>query len=296
MSRIGTNGTTAEGTIRFRIRHVTSYVFDRPVFLEPHTVRLTPRRDGYFHPRHHDLTVEPAPSGTSTVLDESGNTVQRVWFSGLTDSLRIVSTSDGEALRANPFDYLIETPARTLPPRYSSGERAALAACLSSPPHPAVAGFADRVVRSLGSREPSTPEFLSAVNAALADEHSSIVRPEGPPFSPEITLETREVSCRDLAVLSLAVCRSRGVAARFVSGYQAGDPGQRDRDLHAWIEAYLPGAGWRAYDPTLGLVVADQHVAVAAAADWEDAAPITGTFRGTGAISGLHTTIELTAD
>ena len=294
----------ADGAIRFRIRHVTRYTFDRPVFLEPHTVRLSPRRDGYFSPRSHHICVEPTPAGISVGLDPWGNTVHRVWFSGLTDTLRIVSDSEGDALRANPFDYLLETSAQMFPPRYTPGERAALAACLStessserpSDSSQAVDRFADRVAESLGSAEPSTPEFLAAVNDTLAGEHTSVVRPEGPPFDPETTLDTGEVSCRDLAVLFMAVCRSRGIAARFVSGYQAGDPDQSDRDLHAWVEAYLPGAGWRGYDPTLGLVVADKHVAVAAAASWEDAAAVTGSFRGTGARSGLESTIELAVD
>ncbi len=285
-----------EGPVRFRIRHVTRYTFDRPVFLEPHTVRLTPRRDGYFHPRSHHLSVEPAPAGISIGLDAWGNSVHHVWFSGLTDTLRLVSESEGDAFRTNPFDYLIATSAQMVPPDYTPGEGRALAACLSSVPSAAVDQFAERVTRSLGSAEPSTPHFLQAVNDTIAEEHTSIVRPEGAPFDPETTLETREVSCRDVAVLFIAVCRSRGIAARFVSGYQAGVPGQQDRDLHAWVEAYLPGAGWRGYDPTLGLVVADQHVPVAAAASWDDAAPVTGSFRGTGARSGLHNSIELTAE
>ncbi len=278
--------------MRYTIRHTTTYTFDRAVFLEPHTVRLTPRCDGAFHPTSNHLLVEPAPAGMSVGLDAWGNTVHRVWFSGLTDTLRIVSDCAGEALRTNPFDYLVEIPLQEFPPRYRSGERAALTACLASEPSPAVEAFATRVVESMGEG-PSTPGFLSALNTTLAAEHTSIVRPEGPPYDPDTTLATREVSCRDLAVLFIAVCRSRGIASRFVSGYQAGDPDQSDRDLHAWGEAYLPGAGWRSYDPTLGLVVANQHVAVAAAAHWEDAAAVTGSFRGTGACSALDSTIEL---
>ena len=286
--------STVEPAVRFRIRHVTTYSFDRPIFLEPHTVRLTPRSDGSFHQTSHRLSLMPTPAGASVGLDAWGNTVHRVWFSGLTDTLRIESESEGVALRANPFDYLIDAPVQELPPRYTPTELAALSPCLAVDPSPAVERLADRIAAASPSAGPTTPEFLSALTFALAAEHTSIVRPEGPPFDPETTLDTREVSCRDLAVLFIAACRIRGIAARFVSGYQAGDPGQTNRDLHAWVEAYLPGAGWRAYDPTLGLVVADQHVALAAAAHWEDAAPVTGNFRGTGARSGLESTIELT--
>ena len=73
-------------------------------------------------------------------------------------------------------------------------------------------------------------------------------------------------SCRDYAVLFMEVCRAMGIPARFVSGYQEGDTEQESRDLHAWAEVYLPGAGWRGYDPTLGLVVSDRHIPLAASA------------------------------
>ena len=76
----------------------------------------------------------------------------------------------------------------------------------------------------------------------------------------------------------MEVCRTVGLAARFVSGYQEGDPDSSDRDLHAWVEIYLPGAGWRGYDPTLGLAVSDRHITVAASAIPQYAAPIQGTF------------------
>lgn len=88
-------------------------------------------------------------------------------------------------------------------------------------------------------------------------------------------------------------CRAVGLGARFVSGYQEGDPEQERRDLHAWAEVYLPGGGWRGYDPTHGLAVADRHVALAAGMRPALAAPITGTFRGTGASSRMQTDIKI---
>jgi transglutaminase-like putative cysteine protease len=71
-----------------------------------------------------------------------------------------------------------------------------------------------------------------------------------------------------------------GIAARFVSGYGYGADEQEQSYMHAWAEVYLPGGGWRGYDPAQGLAVADSHVVVAAAADPRLAAPLSGTYRG----------------
>ncbi|MDJ0900541.1 MAG: transglutaminase-like domain-containing protein [Xenococcus sp. MO_188.B8] len=75
----------------------------------------------------------------------------------------------------------------------------------------------------------------------------------------------------------MEVCRAVGIAARFVSGYQEGDRVQPSRDLHAWVEVYLPDAGWRGYDPTLGLGVCDRHIPLAASAIPASAAAIDGS-------------------
>jgi transglutaminase-like putative cysteine protease len=93
-------------------------------------------------------------------------------------------------------------------------------------------------------------------------------------------LTGRAGSCRDLAVLFCAVCRAVGVAARFVSGYECGATSMEHAYMHAWAEVYLEGGGWRGYDPSRGLAVSTFHVPVAAAADAQLAAPVSGTYRG----------------
>jgi transglutaminase-like putative cysteine protease len=78
-----------------------------------------------------------------------------------------------------------------------------------------------------------------------------------------------EGSCRDLAVLFCDVCGVMGIAARFVSGYECSSAGRSDSYMHAWTEVYLPGIGWRGYDPSRGIAVTNEHVAVAAAFDYD---------------------------
>jgi transglutaminase-like putative cysteine protease len=96
-------------------------------------------------------------------------------------------------------------------------------------------------------------------------------------------------------VLFAAACRIQGLAVRFVSGYQArSESGGEERHMHAWPEVYLPEIGWRGFDPTHGTDVDDAHVAVAAAADPEEAAPVSGSYFGT-AGSALEVEVRITA-
>ncbi len=107
---------------------------------------------------------------------------------------------------------------------------------------------------------------MFALNQLIYQDCEYITRETGKPYPAGITWERKQGSCRDFAVLFMEVSRAIGIAARFVSGYQEGDKNQQNRDLHAWVEVYLPGAGWRGYDPTLGLVVSDRHIPLAASA------------------------------
>ncbi len=118
----------------------------------------------------------------------------------------------------------------------------------------------------------------------MAAEHlagfQKLVREEGLPKRPSETLASQEGACRDLTVLYLDLCRWQGLAARFVSGYWRGGKASERRYLHAWAEVYLPGAGWRGFDPSSGLAVGDDHIAVAASPDPDGAAPVFGTYGG----------------
>lgn len=277
--------------MRYEIRHRTAYAFGAPVFLEPHTVRLRPRADPAQSLDSFALTVAPAPAGLSDGIDLSGNAFSVVWFDGMASSLTIEAHTTVTTARTNPFDYLI-LPAGLDPLPWALHDRAAapfLRYDITSTGDP-VAAFATALAAETGSVVP----FLTALNNALHRSMTVIIREEGDPNSAAETLATQIGSCRDLAVLFADACRAVGIPARFVSGYQEGDTTQPRRDLHAWAEAWIPGGGWRGYDPTLGLVVADRHIALAAAADSHEAAPITGSYRGSPPSVTMSVTLEIT--
>lgn len=270
--------------MRYRALHETRYAYESPVFLEPHTVRLRPRDGAGQRLESYALSLDPAPAGVTEALDLEGNVVSHAWFEGTLDSLTVRSAWEVETTRSNPFDFLL-LPAglRPLPWAHDPAWPEALLAR-----GPAPAAGVTRLARRLAATSPLVTDFLSLLVTELYSTIAVEVRETGEPHPPGETLIAGRGSCRDLAVVFVDACRAAGVPARFVSGYQEGDPGQQRRDLHAWAEAFIPGGGWRGFDPTHGLAVSDRHIAVAGAANPRDAAPVAGSYRGSGGHTLSH--------
>ena len=278
----------------FTIQHTTEYRFTRPVFFEPHQLRFQPRGDAAQRLIRYDLEIDPAPVGITQALDTNGNIVGMAWFDDLHDHMALRATSEVETLRENPFDYLLTPVNRRLPIGYQPWEMAALGPACRRVVVPTKADpVLDMACEIRDAAGHELVPFLTRLCTTLYDRIKRIHRESGSPWSPTVTLEQRQGSCRDLAVLFMDVCRAVGLAARFVSGYQEDGQERDERHLHAWAEVYLPGAGWRGYDPTHGLAVADRHVAVAAAADPQFAAPVIATYRGNNVEAELRTQISI---
>ena len=275
-------------SVYFEIHHETRYTYSTPVYLGRHTLRLRPISDANQHLHRFEINVAPQPAGTSDLSDLDGNYATAVWFEEPTAQLLIETTSLVETLRSNPFDYLWQGPS-TLPVRYSAAFSDALGTFRASIVPQPVRDLGDEVARAVGD---DAQAFSGRLAGVLHERFPRIVRPEGAPRDANETLQRGVGSCRDLAVLYMAVARSQGFAARFVSGYNTVPSEDDDHDLHAWVEVYIPGGGWRGFDPTIGLAVADRHVAIAAGALAEQAAPVSGTFAGQ-ATSTLETRVTI---
>jgi transglutaminase-like putative cysteine protease len=157
-------------------------------------------------------------------------------------------------------------------------------------PDESVTAFAKSVQRDANDQ---TLPFVTALARRIAERSQPTVRLDGDPQSPGLTLSEGVGACRDLAVLFIDACRAVGLAARFVSGYYVGPVDGDRRYLHAWAEVFLPGAGWRGFDPLQGIAVADQHIAVAAAAHPSGAAPISGTLRGVSSVVSPEVELQI---
>jgi transglutaminase-like putative cysteine protease len=283
--------------MRYHITHSTRYQYDRPVRLEPHTIRLWPRQDGSQMVREFAIAIHPHPVIQTQLFDLDGNICVRAgWGDQTITLLTIETTTDIETLRQNPFDYWHEPWANHLPLDYPASLALALNPYLSpfqQTFHPTVVALAHQIAAQAHHQ---VGYFLTQLNQTLYERFTYEKRTLGAAQSAHVTLAQNHGTCRDFAVVFIEVCRAIGLAARFVSGYQEGDLSEHpnEHDLHAWAEVYVPGGGWRGFDPTLGLAVADRHVPLAAAATPQGASPVSGQLAvGYQAIATLETHIRL---
>ncbi|WP_413166608.1 transglutaminase family protein [Capilliphycus salinus ALCB114379] len=276
----------------YQITHTTTYTYTEPVNLTPHIVRLRPRCDAFQTLQSFAIDIFPEPAGESHLVDLGGNDIIKLWFKHPTEQLNIKVSSHVQTHCTNPFNYLLESWALELPiTHYPQSMFAHLQPYLQS-------NFVDPIIAQLAqeiwnSSSASVTGFLHTLNQRIYQTCQHIIRETGAPLPPGITWTQQFGSCRDLAVVFIAACQAVGIAARFVSGYCEGDLSYQEQHLHAWAEVYLPGAGWRGYDPTQGLAVSDRHIALVASAIPRDAAPITGSFQGVGAKSQMNYSVSI---
>lgn len=275
----------------FTGEHETTWHFSRGVFLEPHLVRLFPRQDRSQRLEAFSMRVLPEPRGLSEIEDAEGNQACWLWFEGQHESLTITTCFSARTLRTNPYDYLLNPGAHQLPPHIPDKERDVLAPYLAAVGESCKALELGREIAESTGRD--SVSFLNELNSWLYSNITVVSRFDPGIQSPDLTLTLGSGACRDTTLVFMAACRSVGIPARFLSCYQAGDADQTQRDLHACAEIYLPGAGWRGFDPTLGLAVAGTHVALCASSEPELTAPVAGTFRGSGVSSRITHRIEL---
>jgi uncharacterized protein (DUF2126 family)/transglutaminase-like putative cysteine protease len=276
-------------TIRVALHHRTAYTFDRPVTLSPHEVRLRPAAHCRTPIESYSLKVRPAKHFLNWQQDPYGNWLARVVFPEKAKSLEVVVDLVADMTVINPFDFFVDKSAEQFPFAYTPDNARELAPYLEVEPlTPRLAQWVERArARHLGAPI-TTIDFLVGVNGDLQRDVKYLIRLEPGIQAPEFTLESAAGSCRDSAWLLVQVLRRFGLAARFASGYLvqlAADqkpldgPAGTDRDftdLHAWCEAYVPGAGWIGLDPTSGLLAGEGHIPLACTALPSSAAPVTG--------------------
>lgn len=271
---------------RLQITHLTEYLYAAPVALQTYRLRLRPLEN-------HSLRVESSrleifPAHTIRWYREAlGNSVASVSFGGLSDTLRVTSNVVISVFDDAPLDFMMEDYAINCPFAYAIDEQPDLA-----PFEESVYGD-DRAplgrwleAEGLMLRPIETFALLTRLNCAIANRFAYQIREAEGVQSPAETLRLMSGSCRDFAALFIEACRYIGLAARFVSGYlHMPDNETGNATTHAWAEVYLPGTGWKGFDPTSGLVTGNQHIPVAVARHPQAVPPISGSY--VGALGGL---------
>jgi len=272
--------------VRFSVCHETIYRYRAPVRLGPHVLRFTPRAEGV-HIVTASLSVDPTPAERHAATDRFGNRVTHARFAGVSDLLRIESRFEAEVLAPAS----LRDPGLPRLPWTSSPADGLTEYGPNGAQDAAVQAFAAAVAAD--SAWAPLP-FLERLNQRLFMSMDRGIRPEGVAQAPAHTLAIGRGACRDLTVLFMAACRSMGIAARFVSGYQAqADTPDGRRHMHAWPEMFLPGLGWRGFDPMHGIAVTDGHVALCAAPDQAATMPVDGGFYGDGVTATLDYRVQI---
>ena len=276
--------------MRLLIQHRSHYGYPTPASLGRHLIRLRPTTHTKANVESYALHVTPAAT-IRWQQDPQGNRVAAVMFDEGPPSkeLDVLVELAVEVRPVNPFDFFLDELAKNAPFDYPEDLRAALgpafdleAACIEGGP----------LMSAFLAEMPSTGDTVDLIvelNRLVHERIKYVIREEPGLWTPEQTLTAGKGSCRDSALVLMSALRSRGLAARFVSGYlvQLTDEGMIPNaprgvshdftDLHAWAEVYLPGAGWVGLDATSGLLCGEGHIPLAATSIPELASPIQGT-------------------
>lgn len=266
---------------RYKILHRTYYNFTGEVTLDPHELRLRPREG-------HELRIESSSLKLSPDAklrwrrDVEDNSVATAEFTKTGSHLSIESEVIIQQFNEIPLDFVVAPYAVNYPFAYLPEDLVVLAPYIEevdSEDDDALSQWIDEIWKTGESIQTYT--LLKRISEKINTSLTYKIREEEGVQSAGETLESNSGSCRDFAALFMSAARRLGLAARFVSGYlNTIGPSNIPGSTHAWAEIYIPGAGWKGFDPTVGVLVGPNHFAVAVARLPESVPPIAGAFTG----------------
>jgi len=281
--------------MKIRIQHRTTYNYSQPVWFGQHKIMVRPREGHDLHIESSVLEISPAHT-IRWMRDVNGNSLAKIDFTQQASQLSFYSELVLRQYDVNPLDFILEEGAVTYPFVYDADSLPELTPFmpLLYPRDAAVLrGWLGQFWKP-GDRI-QTITLLQNVNMHINRTFRYQRRDDPGVQTPAETLRKNSGSCRDFATLLLETCRCWGLAARFISGYMQCEATEAGgASTHAWTEIYLPGAGWKGFDPTSGIMTGAQHVTVAVSRNPENAAPIAGSFQGpSNAFQGIQVDVTV---
>ena len=267
--------------MKIKYIHNLEYSYEESVQLGEHRLCIKPRSHGFQRLINFNLNISPNPKILYPLLAASGEEINRITFEGYTDSLSIKAISEVETLKHPCILDGVKDRDLTLPFCRSIINRdlqGALEGWMPNGQHdPSAVELAQE---SLAGSSNNALSFTFQLIEIIQDRVKYTKRHTGPAWPASRTLRERVGSCRDLAMLMVESCRSVGIPSRFVSGYHFEDPLPKEFELHAWAELYIPGAGWRGFDPSGKGLIDERYLTLVSSSKSNLTAVITGNFRG----------------
>lgn len=261
--------------MKIQIHYRVDYHYETQVSFSPHLFRLFPRVDRFVNVTKVKFRTN-ADADIQYRRDLFDNEVARCFYPQKGVDLKSTLVMDVELRERNPFHFLLDSHALDFPFQYKPHEHHVLSPFLKPQGEDAPAALP-----FWQPKHGPTVDALMRLNEAI---HKNIIyerRDEGEAHPAAKTIELGVGSCRDFSLLLAEVLRKNGVAARLASGYLCEFDEKEKRAegaLHAWVEAYVPGAGWLGMDPTNGTLANHYHITAAVGLVPEDITPVLGSY------------------
>jgi transglutaminase-like putative cysteine protease len=262
--------------MKLKITKETLYTYEDLVSLSPHTLRIYPRVDLHFKVDQFHLQTN-SDAQIQYRRDLHDNLVAYCFYPNTSNRLGFRTTIELSVKEKNPFQFLLDSHGLKIPCHYKDKELAVLA------PYITMAENAKLPSPLAPSIPRPTVETLVNINSWIFENIAYERRESSHRHTAAEILKRGSGSCRDFSTLLAETLRQNGLATRLASGFVwEGDKPKEEKkassSMHAWVETYLPGAGWIGMDPTNGVLCDHHFVTTAVGRTESDIAPVNGSY------------------
>lgn len=271
---------------KLKISHSTVYSYAVPVRFHEHRLMFRPRDSHDLRLINTNLTISP-PGQVRWKHDVFGNSIALVTITDEANELVLNSEIELEHFGLSNGQFPIDPMAQNYPFQYPSEELPDLMPCIQRRYQGENQTLRNWVKQFYSGQPINTQDLLIKMTHEIKQQLTYRRREEAGTLTPEETLTSGGGTCRDYAMLMIEAARQLGLAARFVSGYLYDAAADVSPDglvggaaTHAWVQVYVPGAGWIEFDPTNGIIGGENLIRIAVARDPSQAIPVRGSFEG----------------